>query len=447
MAGSIEAATEAGQVSAGHSAPSGRSKPQEGAERQALLQPVGKGAKAEAAVAAQAVEADATQPASRQSPEQQTAYADRNTRSLNTKQSHVAKLQTGAERTPQPLEGVTPQSLPSEGKPSGGADSASQMQHVDLFQQLGPRPMQSLAAGALPRAPTAIPQPPSDTSQSQPVKDEALVVLRAHPKASGDVEDDTVTEAETRGPLHQVRDSAAAESGHFSDNSDSKSQLGVKRAKQSLPPTLAPVPEASVEAVLSPAKDKGRIEPLRRSLLPAVHPRFRSSPLRTPAVMQSLGALPDRAAGQHTGHSLAPGSSDVVISSSWDASAKQGSLQQRLQQAAAGLQERSGLHAISGSLGQRLQQAAADSHANAAGSQDEEAGLNGGHLRDAGPGMQGQQRRSMVLPSRPSSVRGTPLPSSAQRAPALDMQSVGVLLPGKLGCQHISPPWAERDFK
>lgn len=82
----------------------------------------------------------------------------------------------------------------------------------------------------------------------------------------------------------------------------------------------------------------------------------------------------------------------------------QGSLQERLQQAAMRLAGSQASHARTGNLGQRLDQAALG---EAAGSRDLE-----------------MQRRIMGLPSRPSSMKKTPLPESAQRAPALDMHAV-----------------------
>jgi len=84
----------------------------------------------------------------------------------------------------------------------------------------------------------------------------------------------------------------------------------------------------------------------------------------------------------------------------------QGTLQERLQQAAMRLAGSQASHARTGNLGQRLDQAAL---VEAAG------------IRDSV-----MQRRSMGMPSRPSSMKKTPLPKSAQRAPALDMHAVSI---------------------
>ena len=244
-----------------------------------------------------------------------------------------------AQQTPQPIEGTTPESLPSDGSQSAGS---AEMRDMDLFQQLGPRHMQSLAAGV-----------------------------------NGSVA--------ASGQAAEGRDSDTTENGGVFQGQGSVSGHGYRQAKQSSAPTLPVVPEASAETGPGTAEDRRRVGALRRSLLPAVHPRFRSSPLRTPAVAQSLGALPDQAAGHEPG----PGSPGARMGSTWNSSAKQGSLQHRLQQAARSQQGRLPAHASSGRLAERL-----------------------------------QQKRNNTLPSRPSSKGKTPVLNSAHRAPMLNMQSV-----------------------
>ena len=213
---------------------------------------------------------------------------------------------------------------------------------MDLFQQLGARLMQSLAAGVN-------------------------------------------SSVEASGQAAESRDGEPTGDGRAFQGQVSVSGHSYRQAKQSLAPTLPAVPEASAETGPGTAGDKRRAGALRRSLLPAVHPRFRSSPLRTPAVAQSLGALPDQAAGQETG----PGSSGIRMGSSWNSSAKQGSLQHRLQQAARSQQGRLPARASSGRIAEQL-----------------------------------QQKRDVTLPSRPSGKGRTPVLHPARRGPTLDMQSV-----------------------
>lgn len=87
-------------------------------------------------------------------------------------------------------------------------------------------------------------------------------------------------------------------------------------------------------------------------------------------------------------------------------------------------------HTTSGNLGPPLQKAAADSAA-AHGSPDEaqhdqqQQWVHEGNVAAVRLEQEQQQRRSIMLPQRPSR---TPVPRSARRAPALDMQSVSALL-------------------
>ena len=270
---------------------------------------------------------------------------------------------------------------------------------MDLFQQLGPRPMQSLAAGI-------------DSSW------------------------------EASGQAAEGRDSDTTEDGGVFEGQGSVSGHGYRQAKQSSAPTLPVVPEASAETGPGTAEDRRRVGALRRSLLPAVHPRFRSSPLRTPAVAQSLGALPDQAAGHETG----PGSSGVRMGSSWNSSAKQGSLQHRLQQAAMSRQGRLPARASSGMLTQHLQQAASalqtptepqqqafscEEHADSGLTDDKSSGLR--------PSKQVQQKRGVIPPRRPSSKGRTPVLHSARRGPTLDMQSVSAETVKSSAAQDCQP--------
>ena len=237
-------------------------------------------------------------------------------------QSRGVQEQQGAGSTPLPTAGTTPESLPSDRKgPSGGSDSPAQMQHVDLFQQLGPRPLQSLAASSVLKGPMR--QAASADQGSQPEdfsKANSSDSARAVPSDAEEAALDILAEPSMYMHNHEGRDSA---DGARDRQAGQTSQQGAKQAKHIMPPALPVVPEASAEGSPSGAKARARGEPLRRSLLPAVHPRFRSSPLRTPAVIQSLSMLPDEASAAQSGQSQGPGSSDVVISSSWDRSAKQ----------------------------------------------------------------------------------------------------------------------------
>ena len=243
----------------------------------------------------------------------------------NTWQQYPLPNQAGAEGTPQPIEGsITPEGLPSgEKESSGDADNASQMQHRDLFQQLGSRPLQSLAATRLPKEPTAAREPPADAAEAR------MAVARPTDASTAEAGTHTGLQTESSSqPDQMTATAAAAERGHHST-----AKQGVKQTRQSAASALPVVFEAASEEGHPAAAGYGEngTPSLRRSLLPAVHPSFRSSPLRTPAVMRSLSALPDVAAGQHSRQSWAaqvssqqaPGSSDVVISSSWDRSAKQ----------------------------------------------------------------------------------------------------------------------------
>ncbi len=224
--------------------------------------------------------------------------------------------QPGAGSTPLPTAGTTPESLPSDRKgPSGGSDSPAQMQHVDLFQQLGPRPLQSLAASRTSKGPACQAAPADEGSQPEENKANSSNSAHAVPTDAEEAALDTLAKPGMHSHSLEGGDSADRDGA---GQGGQASQQGAKQAKHSMPPALPVVPEASAEG--SPQK-WARGDPLRRSLLPAVHPRFRSSPLRTPAVIQSLSMLPDQAA--QSGQSQGLGSSDVVISSSWDRSAKQ----------------------------------------------------------------------------------------------------------------------------
>lgn len=250
----------------------------------------------------------------------------------NTWQQYPMPVQAGAEGTPQPIEGsITPEGLPSgEKEPSGDADNAPQMQHSDLFQQLGSRPLQSLAATGLPKELTAAREPPAAATEARMAAarptDASTAELGTHTGLQTESSSQP-TEASSQ-PDQMTATAAAAGRGHHS-----MAKQGVKQTRQSAASALPVVFEAASEEGHPAAAGNGKngTPSLRRSLLPAVHPSFRSSPLRTPAMMRSLSALPDVAAGQHSRQSWAaqvssqqaPGSSDVVISSSWDRSAKQ----------------------------------------------------------------------------------------------------------------------------
>jgi len=344
----------------------------------------------------------------RHSISQRSSPAERDMGAVGARQSHIVQPQNVAESTPLPMEGTTPESLPSEGKgPSGCSDAAPQMQHADLFQQLGPRPLQRLAASSVMRgisdahqpaparteaqhsqhgafmavyattqSPTArnvengasghdepaahrseaqhmqhdaslnagtsvlglsaaaamgeaqgilheareTSQPATVMVEAQCIQHEAITAARAAARTADDVEAPRDAVA-VQGMAfdHQAECGVAEEAESAFMHEGTRSQHGAKLAKHSIPPALPVVPEASVDEASAEAENSVRGELLRRSLLPAVHPRFRSSPLRTPAVNQSLSMLPDQASRQ----SGAPGSSDVVISSSWDRSVKQ----------------------------------------------------------------------------------------------------------------------------
>ena len=296
------------------------------------------------------------------------------------------------QQTPQPIEGTTPESLPTDGSQS---DGSAEMRDMDLFQQLGPRPMQSLAAGVN-------------------------------------------SSVEVSGQAAESRDSDMTKDGRVFQGHDSVSGHGYRQAKQSSAPTLPVVPEASAETGPGTAKDRRRAGTLHRSLLPAVHPRFRSSPLRTPAVAQSLGALPDQAAG--------PGSPGVRMGSSWNSSAKQGSLQHRLQQAARSQQGRLPAHANSVPLTQQLQHAASALQTPTEPQQQTlsceeraDSGLTDSKPSGLRPSKQVQQRRSIIPPCRPSSRGRTPVLHSACRGPTLDMQSVSAETAKSSATQECQP--------
>lgn len=244
----------------------------------------------------------------------------------NTGQRHPLPIQAGAEGTPQPIEGsITPEGLPSgEKESSGDADHTSQMQHSDLFQQLGSRPLQSLAATGLPKEPTAAREPPAAAAEAR--------MAAARPTDASTAGAGTHTGLQTESssqPDQMTATAAAAERDRHSTASIPTSKQGMKQTRQSAASALPVVFEAATEEGYPAAAGTGEngTPSLRRNLLPAVHPSFRSSPLRTPAVMRSLSALPDVAAGQswaaQVSSQQAPGSSDVVIASSWDRSAKQ----------------------------------------------------------------------------------------------------------------------------
>ena len=333
-------------------------------------------------------------------------------------------LPSRVQQTPQPIEGTTPESLPSDGMQS--ADSA-ELRDMDLFQQLGPRPMQSLAAGDLqPRSAGAL-QASSRAAQAQSMQGDTTTAMSGAAEAAASASSLLLADAAAYGGGAKSNDGDMTGARKVPQRGVSMSGYGNRQAKQNLPPTLPVVPEASAEAGHGPAEDRRRTGALRRSLLPAVHPRFRSSPLRTPAVAQSLGTLPDQA----TGHETGPGSSGVRIGSSWDCSARQGSLQRRLQQAAVSRQGRLPAHANSGTLPQHLQQAALALQTSTVLPQQElsreehaSSRLGDGKASASRPSKHAQQKRSAVLPSRPSGKGRTPTLSSAHGAPMLDMQSV-----------------------
>ena len=229
--------------------------------------------------------------------------------------------QHGADSAPLPTASTTPESLPSDRRgPSGNSDNAAQIQHVDLFEQLGPRPLQSLAASSIARQPARPAAPAARGSQPGKAEADTSCSRPTAPRAAEEAAVDATVEPSMHSRENRGRDSAdSAGSGE----SGWTSQHRAKQAKPSAPPALPVVPEASTEESPSGAEKGRQGGALRRSLLPAVHPRFRSSPLRTPAVIQSLSMLPDWATSAQSGQSRGPGSSDVIISSSWDRSAKQ----------------------------------------------------------------------------------------------------------------------------
>ena len=249
------------------------------------------------------------------------AGAQTETEVADTEQGCSMQEQHRTGSTPLPTAGTTPESLPSDRKgPSGGSDSPAQMQHVDLFQQLGPRPLQSLAAIAFAKDPAHQAAPADQGSQPEEMKSNTSDSAHKVPNGAEEAALDTLAEPSMHFDTLEGRDSAdragAGQGGRTS-------QQGAKQARDSMPPAVPVVPEASAAGSPHGAKKGTRGEPLRRSLLPAVHPRFRSSPLRTPAVNQSLSMLPDQATTAQSEQSQGPGSADVVISSSWDRSAKQ----------------------------------------------------------------------------------------------------------------------------
>ena len=301
---------------------------------------------------------------------------------------------------------------------------------MDLFRQLGPRPMQSLAAGGLQSRSAATLQASSHAAQAQSMPRNATPAASHPAEAAAGASSSEVADVEAYGGDDESRDGDTTGTGRVFHGHVSVSGHGYRRAEQSSAPTLPVVPEASAETGPGTTEDRRRAGALRRSLLPAVHPRFRSSPLRTPAVAQLLGALPDQAAGHKTG----PGSPGVRVGSSWNSSAKQGSLQHRLQQAAMSRQGRLPAHASSGTLTEHLQQAGSALQTPTVPQQqalscEEHAGrgLSDGKPSRSRPSKQAQQKRSDVLPSRPSGKERTPVPSAAHTAPMLDMQSVSAL--------------------
>ena len=252
---------------------------------------------------------------------QPSSGAQADTGIAGTDLSHTAQEQHRADSGPLPTAGTTPESLPSGGRGHRrGSDSAEQMQHIDLFQQLGPRPLQSLAASGFAMDPSHQNAPAQQGSQAEEHEVNPDCSAPAVPTAAEEAAVDLTT-APTMHPHDDEGSDSADKVG--SGQSTWASQQGAKQAKQSMPPALPVVPEASAEGSPGGAEKSTRGGLLRRSLLPAVHPRFRSSPLRTPAVIQSLSMLPDQATTAQSGQSQGPGSSDVIISSSWDRSAKQ----------------------------------------------------------------------------------------------------------------------------
>ena len=85
------------------------------------------------------------------------------------------------------------------------------------------------------------------------------------------------------------------------------------------------------------------------------------------------------------------------------------------------------LHAKAGNLGPRLHQAVMEAQAATSpynadiNSKPEQAESD---MQGMGEALQQKQRRFMALPNRPSSIRKTPVPGSARRAPALDVPAV-----------------------
>lgn len=85
------------------------------------------------------------------------------------------------------------------------------------------------------------------------------------------------------------------------------------------------------------------------------------------------------------------------------------------------------LHAIAGNLGPRLHQAAMEAHATTSiheADSGSKQGQDESDMQGMGAAAQQKQRRFMALPNRPPSIRRTPVPGSAHRAPALDMPTV-----------------------
>ena len=86
--------------------------------------------------------------------------------------------------------------------------------------------------------------------------------------------------------------------------------------------------------------------------------------------------------------------------------------------------------AKAGNLGLRLHEAAMEADAASSpsgGDNDTQQEHYDNDKQGLGGAQKQQQRRPMALPKRPPSIRKTPLPGSAQRAPALDMHAVSTL--------------------
>lgn len=280
---------------------------------------------------------------------------------------HQAASQIVSDATPAPVQDETPQGWPDGPLQSNReADAEALLQPVSLFDELGPHPMQSLAQRPL---------QPAASAAAQPHVRASLTTRHASAGSQSRSVSGNSISGSSDGSYHGSSAGRAAAEWSISPRAQQGSAEGFKTAEEG-------GAGAGREWVGGAGGNAGgQVEAHRRSLLPPVLPKYRTSPLCTPHIsaLHASHAAPRAAlhswrrsadaAASHLGPAIsnvaplafspahaelaaAPESSDAAAGNSL----QEGSLEHRLQVS-------SGLHLSTGAAavaaGRRAERAAA----------------------------------------------------------------------------------------